>query len=52
MEDIKKLLEEYKTLAGNTDAKSEERKMKLSLSWKLWIRMLWLRWLNHSWMRM
>lgn len=26
MEDIKILLEEYKTLAGNTDAKSEERK--------------------------
>ena len=29
MEDIKKLLEEYKTLAGNTDAKSEERKNEI-----------------------
>ena len=29
MEDIKKLLEEYKTLAGNTDVKSEERKNEI-----------------------
>lgn len=29
MEDIKILLEEYKTLAGNTDAKSEERKNEI-----------------------
>lgn len=43
MEDIRILLEEYKSLAGNTDAKSEERKTKSSLSWKLWTRMLWPR---------
>lgn len=29
MEDIKILLEEYKSLAGNTDAKSEERKNEI-----------------------
>lgn len=29
MEDIKILLEEYKTLASNTDAKSEERKNEI-----------------------
>ena len=29
MEDIKKLLEEYKTLAGNTDVKSEEWKNEI-----------------------
>lgn len=29
MEDIKILLEEYKTLAGDTDAKSEERKNEI-----------------------
>lgn len=34
MENIKILLEEYQSLAGNTDARSEERKKKLSLSWK------------------
>ena len=29
MEDIRILLEEYKSLAGNTDAKSEERKNEI-----------------------
>jgi polyhydroxyalkanoate synthesis regulator phasin len=29
MENIKILLEEYKSLAGNTDAKSEERKNEI-----------------------
>ena len=29
MEDMKILLEEYKTLAGDTDAKSEERKNEI-----------------------
>lgn len=29
MEDIKILLEEYKTLAGDTDAKNEERKNEI-----------------------